>query len=107
MADAFVNFFSKLDAVGGAQAFQGEAAQEYRALAGVGANAAAATVVALVSGTRYAEVKATSGNVFACILPTGASEAARTAARIRIDQGEKITLTRARSGANSLYIWAV
>lgn len=110
MADAYVNFFSALDPGGytrGAQAFQGRGSQEHRAAAAVGGNAASPTTVALADGTEYAEIKAVSGPVFACILPAAAAEADRTAARIRIDEGEKVALTRALKSPATLYIWAV
>lgn len=114
MADAYVNFYGDLDAAGferGAQAFQGVASQAHRAAAAVGAAAASATSITMsTSGneTVYAEIKATSGDVFACILPAGSSTSAITDARIRIDEGEKVTLARNRLASNpTLYLWAV
>lgn len=115
MAKAYVNFFGDMDAGGyerGAQAFQGVASQVHRQDADVGASAAAPTSVALTASgpdeTVYAEIKATSGSIFACILNGDANEAARTAGRVRIDEGEKIVLARNRLVATpTLYLWAV
>lgn len=112
MANAYVNFFSRLDPGGfgrAAQAFVGRASQAHRASAAVGANAAEATEIALTEATQYAEVRPTSGAVFACILEPEASEASeadRTAARIRIDEGERISLARDLDGDASLFLWA-
>lgn len=108
MADAYVNFYARLDPRA-AQAFQEGANQPHRAEAAVGASAAAATEIALVGGTFYAEVKATAGNVFACIAPATSVEADITAKRIRIDEGEKYTLCMNGSGRtdSALFLWAV
>lgn len=109
MAQAYVNFFNCLDPGGyarGAQAFQGRAAQPHRAEAAVGAAAATATTVELLDATQYVEVRATDGPVFVCVVPTGAGETERTAARIRIDEGEKIALSRGGPGPAELHLWA-
>lgn len=105
MANAYVDFFNGLD-TSGAQVY-GAANQPHRADAAVGANAANATIIALVGGTNYCQIKPTSGNVFACILPTGSVEATRTASRVRIDEGEKYSLDAGAAIGMSLYIWAV
>lgn len=109
MAEAYVNFYSRLDPGGharGAQAFQGRAAQPHREAATVGASAAAATAIELAAATEYAEIRPTSGDVFACILATGAAEADRTAAGVRLDEFDgKVVLSRALTGAASLYLW--
>lgn len=110
MSDAYVNFYSRLDPGGygrGAQAFEGRAGQTHRPDAAVGSSAAAATEVSLAAGVEYAEIKSTSGDVFACILPGGAGEADRVAARVRIDAGEKIVLSRALEAPATLYLWSV
>lgn len=105
MADAYVDFFFGLD-TSGAQCY-GAANQPHRAEAAVGANAANATIIDLAGGTNYCQIKPTAGNVFACILATGSAEAARTAARIRIDEGEKYSLKATSGTGMSLYLWAV
>lgn len=109
MAMAYVNFYSNMDAGGyerGAEAFQGAASQPHRAEADVGASAASPTAIEM--SAIYAEIKATSGSIFVCILSEDATQAQRTAGRIRIDEGEKITLARTRLAAEpTLYIWAV
>lgn len=109
MADAYVNFYAALDPGGylrGAQAFQGRASQPHRAGAAVGANVAAATAIALEAATEYVQIKPTSGDVFACILPNGASDAEKTAARERFDQGDREVLCKALGVPATLYIWA-
>ena len=110
MASAYVNFFSRLDGGGygrGAQAYQGRASQTHRAAAAVGAAAATATVVELDMATQYVEVRPTSGAVFACVLASGSPDTECTARRIRIDEGEKISLSRGDiATAAALYLWA-
>lgn len=110
MADAYVNFFARLDPRG-AQAYQEGANQPHRVAAAVSANAAAAlaTKIALVGGTFYCEVGPTSGDVFACIASDTANEATITAKRIRIREGTEKTLCMNGSGnsGNALYLWAV
>lgn len=111
MATAFVNYFARLDRLG-AQAFQGRSSQAHRADAAVPANVAGAVagpIVALAGSTRYVEIKATSGNVFACVLKPGATADDLNAAKIRIDAGERLTLSRGilEFAAANLYIWAV
>lgn len=107
MADAYVNFYNQLDQRQ-AQAFVGSASQAHRASAPVGGAVASATAIALDASTYFVEVKPTAGNVFACLLPAAANDAAKTAARIRIDEGEKTTLTLPGNGVSgfSLFIWA-
>lgn len=110
MANAYVNFFSRLDTGGfgrGAQAFEGRASQAHRAAAAVGGDVASATVISLSEDTQYAEIKPVAGHVFASILPSSAGEGERAATRIRIDEGERIVLSRGLHGAASLYLWAV
>lgn len=108
MADAYVNFFARLDPRG-AQAYQEGANQPHRAAAAVGASAALATEIALVGGTFYCEVGPTSGDVFACIASDTVNEATITAKRIRIREGTEKTLCMNGSGngGNALYLWAV
>ena len=104
MADAYVDFFFGTDP--SADVYSA-ANQTHRANAAVGANAANATIIALSGGTNFVQIKPTSGDVFACILATGSAEAARTAARIRIDEGEKYSLKATSGTGMSLYLWAV
>lgn len=112
MAKAYVNFYAGIDYGGfgrGAQAFLGRASQPYQSdSADVGVNAGAATKIDLVNGSLYAEIKATTGNIFACIAERTVNAAGLTAGGIRIDQGEKITLSASHmiSAASALYIWA-
>lgn len=108
MAKAYVNFLGRLD-TNGAQAFQGVASQTHRGDADVGANAGVATVIPIEIATNYVEIKATSGSVFACVMSAPATAqlaAAKEAAKIRIDAGEKITLAVGKAGKAQLYIWA-
>lgn len=107
MADAYVNFYNQLDQRE-AQAFVGSASQAHRPAAAVGAAVASATAITIEAATFFVEVKPTSGSVFACLLPTSANDAAKTAARIRIDEGEKTTLTIPGNGQAglSLFLWA-
>ncbi|MFN7128415.1 MAG: hypothetical protein ACK4OJ_05060 [Brevundimonas sp.] len=112
MADAYVNFYASLDKGGwgrGAQAFEGAASQPHRANGAVGASAAAATKIDLLDGTAYVEVKPTSGDVFVCLLPTTATEAQREAAKIRVDEGDPVSLGfgYVPTEAAALFIWAV
>lgn len=111
MARAYVNFYARLDPGGfgrSAQAFEGEARQEHRPEGEVGASAAEATAVVLVAGAEYAEIAPTQGDVFACILPAEADEAARIAARVRIGEGQRIALSRGRHSTvpAALFLWA-
>lgn len=109
MANAYVNFYARL-APEGAQAFWGRASQAHLDDAAVGADVGGATAIALDAATQYAEVCPTDGAVFACILPSGSSPGARTAARIRIDEGDRITLSRGgylAADTPVLYLWAV
>ena len=107
MANAFVNFMRDLDA-NGAQAFVAVASQPHQAEGAVG-TVDAPTAITLVADTEYFEIKPTSGNIFLCVLPAAADQAARVAARVRIDQGEKTTMATIGNGLTGykLFIWAV
>ena len=112
MAKAYVNYFADLDGgLDGAQAFKGRANQPSGVEFTVAANAAAALAgkIDLVGGTDYVEVKVTEGSVFLCILPTNATEADLTAARVRYDAGDRQSFSRGDLAAKaaSLFIWAI